>query len=204
LKEIDQTLVVRWADRLIHEADYLGNVDTSCFYPSTKEISKELIYLRDYVLQENSDHTQNDNHDVELNKKIEVTLVYKSIIKGHLLTFGYIHPPAQMQKDWVLTERGKLVKELGGHKKYQKHRKREINVLKHQWWINLGLIIAATLSAIMPWIIEKTKSKEVQPIIIKADSVWMQEQIKSAVRNIKSNQGTGKQTLPQQTKQATP
>ena len=70
-------------------------------------------------------------------------------ITGFMINNGYVYDQEQ-EHIYRLTERGNLVKELDGHRKYQKHRRREINLLKRQNVINWVLAITALLTALPP------------------------------------------------------
>lgn len=82
------------------------------------------------------------------------TKVYEDI-KNHLVYNDYI---TIQPNTWTLTERGLLLKELGGHKKFIKHRRRELSVFRNQNLINLVLGFTAVASIFMPIIIEIYKS----------------------------------------------
>jgi len=98
--------------------------------------------------------SNNDGTTVDL----EITKKYiqnnYDVVRTHLLNNGYIDEPDHTRK-WKLNEQGRLMKELGGHEKYRKHRKRQLNILINQYWINLALIIATILAAVMPFVAQQ-------------------------------------------------
>jgi hypothetical protein len=97
-------------------------------------------------------------------------------IKNHLVYNDYITIQPNV---WTLTERGFLLKELGGHKKFIKHRHRELSVLRNQFWINVGLIIVGFASVFMPLIVEWTKPNKPTEIFFnkKVDSIILRQTI---------------------------
>ena len=119
-------------------------------------------------------------------------------IKNHLVYNDYI---TTQPNTWTLTERGFLVKELGGHKKFVKHRHRELSVLRNQFWINFGLLIVGLISALMPFVVEWTKPNKPTEINLnkKTDSIISRQteifdsiktdihNISDSLKNIKSN-----------------
>lgn len=109
-------------------------------------------------------------------------------IKNHLVYNDYITIQPNI---WKLTERGFLVKELGGHKNFVKHRRRELSVLRNQFWINVGLITVGFISVFMPLIVEWTKPNKPTEIFFnkKVDSLINRQtiifdSIKTDVHNI--------------------
>ena len=78
---------------------------------------------------------------------------YLTGVKNHLLSHRYIEDPSATGSFWKLTDKGWLVKELGGHFRYKKYREREIGVLEHQNIINWLLFCTALASVICPFVI---------------------------------------------------
>jgi hypothetical protein len=148
--ETEEERILRHADIIVANADYNGVLDNDCldvFGILTKDklppiLAKIRSELR--ALQPAS------NGDLEPIKAF-IGKNYDDV-RNHLLNNGYIDKPDHTQ-NWILNDKGKLMKELGGHRKYKKYRKREINILQHQNTINWLLFSAAAASAIMPFIV---------------------------------------------------
>jgi len=157
-KETRKDLIIRWGDALVLYSNFEGLIDVGCF---SLEHSPKNPYTEDEIERIKNDPARHIRNTItksfgksdNLYTDMSVELMgYKKEVKNHLLHESYIKSP-DLSIKWVLTDRGKLMKELGGHKAFKKHRKREINALKYQTWINMGLIIATALAAIMPFIV---------------------------------------------------
>ena len=74
-------------------------------------------------------------------------------LTGFMIRNGYFYDDEQRHY-YIVTERGNLARDLRGHKNFQKYRKREINLLMHQNWINIGLLVTAFLAIISPFLME--------------------------------------------------
>ena len=79
-------------------------------------------------------------------------------LTGFIIQNGYFFDTESLMpeaKEYVMTKRGNLAKELGGHREYQKFRKTELNTPKYQRRVNAGLILATSLAAVMPFVAER-------------------------------------------------
>jgi hypothetical protein len=117
-------------------------------------------------------------------------------LTGFMISSGYFFDDEQ-QRRYVISERGNLAKELGGHEKFKEHRKSEIDLLKHQRWINWGLIITTSLAIIFPFGMEILKRYEIWPfksqdppvfqiqnhVDIHLDSIYLKSFIDSKFKN---------------------
>src|SRR5262249_39337309 len=92
---------------------------------------------------------------------------YRISIRNHLLNEGYISVSATTSGGWHLSKKGELMKELGGHKKYQEYRQNELNIIRNQGKIN-NWLIAATLSAGL-----------VPALLFAVDKIWFREKHQS-------------------------
>ena len=151
-------LIILWADTLVINSNYKGDVDTSSF---------NLDWIRSDDPQREQQFLDWKNDEARKVRKMVIKSFvnddfnfvckelsnYRDTVKNHLLDEGYIHDPDSTQRFWELTDRGKLMKELGGHKKYKKYRRTEITALNNQRKINAWLIAATILAAIMPFVI---------------------------------------------------
>jgi hypothetical protein len=161
--ESEEKLIIRWADTIISESNYKGHVERTSFRPDYI-LSTHPPTPEERLKWENSKSRQLRNTVVtrlgDIKGQLDIykneLIKYLDAVKGHLLNEGYIEEPKIQEDYWQLTPIGFLVKELGGHKKYQKYRKREIGLITHQGIINIALILATALAAIMPWIVAAT------------------------------------------------
>lgn len=161
LKDLDRNeIIIKWADEIVLAANHLGEVSRDSFMPdmylSTQEPTQETLEfwrndparkIREYVISNLGDIKG------QLDVLTKELIGYLEGVKNHLLSHRYIKEPVVTERFWRLSERGELMKELGGHQNYQKYRKREINVIKNQQLINIGLIMATTLAAVMPFVV---------------------------------------------------
>jgi hypothetical protein len=161
-------IVIKWGDYIVLDSNYKGEVSYDSFIfdgvwetrPITAEILEEwqkdkARRLRDRILKDLGDWK--GNFDIPMNELSK----YISLVKNHLLNQGYIQEP-RMELFWHLTEDGKLMKKLRGHKKYIKYKERQLNLLNYQRWVNGWLIAVGALSVIMPFVIYKCS----RPIVV--------------------------------------
>jgi hypothetical protein len=182
--ESEAERVVRHSDTIVANSDYKGELDNDCLdvlgILTKKDLTPALAQIRNELQQQ---QPQNVDSSGTINLEVTKKFIQNNydVVRTFLLTNGYIDKPDHTQK-WILNDRGKLMKELGGHSKYVKHRRREINIIKNQNFLNWGLIIATALAAIMPWIVEYTKP--IKPSIqeIRIDSSWLRLQIINALQ----------------------
>ena len=158
LKKLDRNeLIIKWGDLLILNSNHLGEVSRESFmldwvftnHPPTQE---QVIEVQNDPARKIRDeffrrlNAPSERFDL-INKEMESNL---TAVKNHLLSHGYIEAPIVTERFWRISEKGKLMKELGGHKKYIKYRVRELSILKNQNIVNTILIIIAFLSVIVP------------------------------------------------------
>lgn len=164
LNEMDRNeLIIKWADELIFHSDHLGKIQTDSFNPALTAdtfVHSDILAIR----QEAESRLGNINGD--LDKRNKWLIDFREGVLNHLLSHRYIKDPVPGEDIWGTSEKGDLVKELGGHFKYQRHRRRELNILKHQSFINRTLVIATILAAVMPFFAERC-NKESYPKEIK-------------------------------------
>lgn len=201
--ETEEQLIIRWADILVTNSDSKGELDTSCFALdyhlstySAEEIKKAQTnpsrQIRDVVL---SKLRQPDRETLQLDMPVNELLRFRSAIQEHLLKEDYINT-IEFDKKWILTERGRLMKELGGYKQYKRYRKSEIELITNQGFINKLLITATALAAIMPflavWLFPPKVNVQTPEQIfrpdIRVDSVWLHQQVDELIQKKLYNQ----------------
>ena len=156
LKKLDRNeLIIRWGDLLILNSNHLGEVSRGSFM-------LDWVFDKQPKNQEDVDRVKNDparkirdEFFRRLNAPAgQLDLINNEIgrnltaVKNHLLSHGYIENPNFNETFWRISDKGKIMKELGGHEKYKKHRIRELSILKNQNTVNTLLIIIAILSVI--------------------------------------------------------
>lgn len=110
------------------------------------------------------------HEDLKQEKEIKLTEAEKKLysdsgfewfptLTGFMIRNGYFYDDEQRHY-YVITDRGNLARELGGHKKFREYRKREINILMHQNSINKGLLITALLAILSPFLMEYGKQRK--------------------------------------------
>jgi len=140
LTKLDRNeLIILWGDTIVLNSTHLGQVSRASFMldwvfdkvpPTPEEVeaikNDPARKIRDEVLRRlNIQPNQLDRIGNELQS-------YITGVKNHLLSHGYIKEPNVIDSVWMLKGKGRLMKELGGHRQYQKYRKREIRVLQNQ------------------------------------------------------------------------
>jgi hypothetical protein len=150
--------VIRFADTMVANADYLGKLNKNCLNPMPTadqmnmpadlfRIRQELIELQPII-----------DGDLEPYKKW-MTKNYDDI-KTHLLNNLYIEQPKADSQEWILNDVGKKMKQLKGHKNYQdyidKKQKAEIAEMDGKiYWKRRALIsalIGLILGIVISWI----------------------------------------------------
>jgi hypothetical protein len=126
--EKDEERIIRYADTIVLNSDYTGELDKSCLdlfkeiweMDKPKKLSPPLLS----VWQEVKRLQPQNNAGVTTNLDITTRYIQKNFddVSTHLLIYGYIEKPDHTLK-WVLNDNGKLMKELGGHKKYMAYKK---------------------------------------------------------------------------------
>jgi hypothetical protein len=152
------------------------------------KIDKISARYSDWLLTKYQDFGEFSHEDLRSEKHIQVSPEDKAIydkyglewyptISGFMINNGYFLDH-EFDKYFSVTEKGNLVKELGGHAEYRKYRAREINVIRNQWLVNALLITATFVAALSPILVELIKNKGVkepvtQPVpsvIVKIDT----------------------------------
>lgn len=186
--ETDELRVIRYSDIMTIHADHLGKLNKEWLNPMATfdqdKMPAPLLRVRQEVtilhpiIEGNLEPYKNG------------FMKYYDNIKLHLLSNGYIDEPNPDRQEWVLNDKGKLMKELGGHRNYVRHRRREINILKNQSKVNNWLIAATILAAVMPFV----------------DDMFCERRKKASANELKkeSNRDTVVQPTRQQTKLTTP
>jgi len=149
----ENEITIRWADELIFDANHLGEVSRASLDPSVyfakEPLPPKVLEIRNHVI----DSLNNPNKEQGI--IVNALINYLGNIKNHLLSHRYIENPDVTKSFWKLSKRGWLVKELDGHFKYKRYRRRKLNVLRNQFWMNFGLILATALAASMPFVAER-------------------------------------------------
>lgn len=204
--ETQEQFVIRWSDVLILNSSPDGEIDKGCFsldyFVSTYGAPPRQItetdparIIRDQAIATLKKEQGNDNY--QLDPIVKGLISYMDKVRDHLLKENYIITPKHDAK-WLLTEKGKLAKELGGHEAYKKFRRSEINLIRNQSRINILLIVATGLAAIMPFLAAWLFSTKVYntnvlppPVYrpdIRIDSVWLNQKVDEMIQKKLSNQ----------------
>lgn len=156
-------LIIKWADELIFHSDHLGIIQTDSFNPA---LTADTFVYGDILAIRQEAESRLGNINGDLDRRNRWLIDFREGVLNHLLSHKYIKDPIAGEDIWRTSEKGDLVKELGGHFKYRRHRRRELNILKHQNFINWTLVIATLLTAFMPFVAERF-NKEAYPKEIK-------------------------------------
>ena len=145
--EAEEQFIIRWADTLVFNANTKGELDTTGFaldyHLSTfgaEEVKRANNSpsnpFRDAVLKSIK---QDISGTVQLDKIVHSLLRFRTSTETHLLKEEYINPITTDGK-WGLSDKGKEMREWGGHEKYKAHKIRERKALisdqnaKIYWW----------------------------------------------------------------------
>jgi hypothetical protein len=154
----DNDRFIKWGDEIINGADHFGHVNSGHFSAAEVKIdgylSSETKKIADILRKE----AQEKGKDID-----SEFARYVAGFRNHVLQHGYMKEPTPEENYWKVTKKGKLSQELGGHYKYKEHRKREIEILKNQNFINKILGLTAVAAIICPFIIAIFFNK--QPIV---------------------------------------
>lgn len=202
--ETEEQRIIRHANIIVANADYNGELENDCIdiigilTKEDRELNPILLEIRNELRKLQPDFGGNvDKVTAGIQKNYDD-------MKNHLLNNGYIDKPNHTQK-WLLTEKGKLMKELGGHEQYKKYRRGEVNLIRNQGRINnwlIGATLAAGLVPAMLFTIDKVwfpnhKLSESPPSIeIHADS--------SVLPNNDEQLKKGQYSIPQLPKEQAP
>lgn len=149
--ETDEQRVVRWADTIIANSNYDGELNNECLDPFADFWRENPAILQTALMQVRNEiiNRQPQSSDgVTVN--LEITKQYiqgnYDAVRDHLLNNGYINKPDHNRK-WVLNEDGKKMKKFKGHNKYQnyldKKQKAEIAELNGKiHWLRRAIIVA--------------------------------------------------------------
>ena len=190
--------IIRWADLLIFNSDHLGRVNKNSLMPLGLQNAEDInVWMNNEEGELRKDHTENE------------VIGYLEAVKNHLLSHRYIKAPIPLDRFWHLSEKGELMKELGGHLAYQNYRKSEIGLITNQGLINKLLILATGLAAVMPFIAAWLFTTKVYntnnlpaPIFrpdIHIDTVWLREKVDAEIQKRLSTrklQSTTSDTMP--------
>ncbi len=197
--QTEESFVIEWADTLIANARSSGELDTKCFaldYHLSKFSEQEIKSahtnpsnkFRDTIIHRIK---QEDKGTIQLEPIVKELLKYRNLVVCHLLRENYIRT-IEFDGKWVLTERGKLMKELGGHSAYKKYRKSEIELITNQGSINKLLITATALAAVMPFLAAWLFTTEVYNTNVlpesashqrnDVDTVWLRNQVEDLMQ----------------------
>lgn len=157
--ETEQQRIIRYADIMVLNSDYTGELDKSCldlfkeiweldkpkkFSPPLQSIWEEVIRLQ-----------PKSSDGITINVDILKEYIQKNFddVRTHLLTYDYIDKPDYTQK-WFLNDVGKSMKTHKGHLKYQKFKENELLALKRDHkskllpaWLKIVLKAVATVGA---------------------------------------------------------
>jgi hypothetical protein len=161
LKGLDRNqLIIMWGDLIVINSNHLGHVSRESFmldwvFDAKPPTPEQVIMVQNDPARKIRDEflrrlkATAANLDL-IGKELESNLTG---VKNHLLSHRYIKDPVITESFWRLTERGDLMKELGGHRKFQRYRRRELRVLQNQQTNTILLIFATALAAIMPFVV---------------------------------------------------
>ncbi|MBK5273000.1 MAG: hypothetical protein JJE22_18525 [Bacteroidia bacterium] len=145
--ETEEQFVIRWADALIFNVSTNGEIDTTGFaldYHLSTFGFKEVIKannnpsnpFRDKVLKSIK---QDDAETIHLDKIVHALLKFRTEVETHFLKEEYINPIKSDGKS-IISDKGKEMREWGGHEKYKAHKTKERMALisdqnaKIYWW----------------------------------------------------------------------
>ena len=131
MTETYEEKIIRYADTMAECSDYTGRMDKDCYDP-TKSFSydrSDMAFPIQKIRKELKKHLPKDGDFSNFNKFME-KLFHDTT--SHFLDNGYIDKPASPNLDWILNDEGKLMKRLGGHLKYQEHKKQELDFKWYQ------------------------------------------------------------------------
>lgn len=123
--ETDEERFIRYADTIVAHSDFNGELNKECldfhitlWNPDETPLIEPLAAIRREIFM----LKPNDNDGTTVNADITTKYIQNNYdtVKNHLLNNGYIDKPDHELK-WVLNERGKDMKRLKGHKKYQEY-----------------------------------------------------------------------------------
>lgn len=186
-KETTEEFIIRWADTIVLDSNYKGEIERRSFMldwvlstkqPSQQEVNDWLNSasrkIREEAIKKFPEESKND----PLAGMRELAK-YLDAVKKHLLNNGYIDEPKVTSLVWQLNDRGKLMKELRGHKKYKAHREKELlgekkrylkrsfyeeELAKKGFWVILGVVTTLILY-VSKCSYEKWHTKQRTPII---------------------------------------
>ena len=155
--------VIRFADTMVANADYLGKLNKNCLNPMPTadqmnmptdllKIRQELINLQPII-------------DGNLEPYKNWMIKNYDDIKTHLLNNFYIDQPKSDTQEWILNDVGKQMRRLKGHKKYQsyldKKQKAEIAELNGKiHWLRRAIIVAIVAAFVGYFLRYLTEPKE--------------------------------------------
>ena len=143
--------VIRFADTMVANADYLGKLNKNCLNPmptaDQMNMPADLLRIRQELV--------NFQPIIDGNLEPYKNWMIKNYddIKTHLLNNFYIDQPKADTQEWILNEVGKQMKRLKGHKKYQdyidKKLKAEIAEMNGKIYWKRRALISAVIGLIL-------------------------------------------------------
>lgn len=143
--------VIRFADTMVANADYLGKLNKNCLNPmptaDQMNMPADLLRIRQELV--------NFQPIIDGNLEPYKNWMIKNYddIKTHLLNNFYIDQPKADTQEWILNEVGKQMKRLKGHKKYQdyidKKLKAEIAEMNGKIYWKRRVIITGILTFVL-------------------------------------------------------
>lgn len=149
--ETDEHRIIRWADTIVANSNYDGELNNECLDPfaafwrdKPTTLTTALSQIRNEIISRQPQNSDGVTVNLEITKQY-IQGNYDAV-SDHLLNNGYINKPDHNRK-WVLNEDGKKMKKLKGHNKYQnyldKKQKAEIAELNGKiHWLRRAIIIA--------------------------------------------------------------
>ena len=122
MPETRAELIIRWADEIVlnsHPYGSLIKVAQLEYYADWNSVTESEQKIRDKMIEESSIAADNS---AEIATYLDTL---RQNIEYHLLNNGYINELDYVGK-WILTEPGRLMKNLGGHIKYIEYEKKAL------------------------------------------------------------------------------
>jgi hypothetical protein len=212
LEKLDRNeLIIKWGDEIIFNVNHFGEVSIDSFMldnlfdlapPTQEEIewrrADPARRIRDHVLSRlKIDPSQLD----VIGKELES---YLTGVKNHLLSHAYIKDPVVTERFWKISDEGKSMKELRGHKEYKAYKKRKFDAeISDQnskiYYIPIIIaILGIAVSGTISWLVydyNKTKTGKVEERLYKLDTriTLKQEKLQSQVDSILNSASLSKQ-----------
>ncbi len=177
MPESDEQRVIRWADTIVENSNYDGELNNECLDPiadfwreNPAILKTALMQIRNEIINRQPKNSEGVTVDLEISK--QYFQANYDAVRDHLLNNGYINKLDHNRK-WVLNEDGKKMKKHKGHNKYQnyldKKQKAEIAELNGKIHWLLRAVILAIISGFMGYVLRyltepKEKKSEIQAL----------------------------------------